>query len=141
MLDEYERLDLKVMNELRADINDLLLEGVDNTSCFQKLFRICQSLSIKKKFKRVQPERFEKLYIGFFIIQVLIFYIFIKYLQPEFTNFSSNTPRIQTLTSACWLLFTSTIAINLMLSCKPAGPICQPSLRHENDPNVKKITV
>ena len=34
VLDEYERLDLKVMNELRADINDLLLEGVDNTSCF-----------------------------------------------------------------------------------------------------------
>lgn len=43
-----------------------------------KLFRICQSLSIKKKFKRVKHERFEKLYISFFIIQILIFYIFVK---------------------------------------------------------------
>lgn len=77
-MDEYERLDLRVMNELRTDINDLLLEGVDNTSCFMKLFRICQSLSIKKKFKRVKHERFEKLYISFFIIQILIFYIFVK---------------------------------------------------------------
>lgn len=137
MLDEYERLDLRVMNELRTDINELLLEGVDNTSCFMKMFRICQSLSIKKKFKRVKPERFEKLYISFFIIQILIFYIFVKYLEPEYDNFNGNTSKISKMISFCWFLFSSTIIINLMLSCKPAGPICQPSLKYDQDPNNK----
>ena len=50
VLENYDRLDLPVMNELKDDINELLLEGVDNTSCFIKLFRMCQSLQVKKRF-------------------------------------------------------------------------------------------
>ena len=51
VMEKYERLDLRVMNELKDDINELLLEGVDNTSCFIKLCRVFSSLSVKKKFQ------------------------------------------------------------------------------------------
>ena len=50
VMENYDRLDLRVMNELKDDINELLLEGVDNTSCFIKLCRVFSSLSVKKKF-------------------------------------------------------------------------------------------
>ena len=65
---------------VRERVNELLLEGVDNTSCFIKLCRVFSSLSVKKKFQIQKAERFEKLYIAFFILQILIFYLFTHYL-------------------------------------------------------------
>lgn len=50
MLEKYERLDVPIMVELKDDINELLLEGVDNVSCFKKIYLCFQSLSVKKKF-------------------------------------------------------------------------------------------
>ena len=36
-MENYVRLDLPVMNDLKDDINDLLLEGVESSSCFTKM--------------------------------------------------------------------------------------------------------
>ena len=39
VMENYVRLDLDVMNDLKDDINELLLEGVESTSCFTKMLR------------------------------------------------------------------------------------------------------
>lgn len=45
VMENYVRLDLDVMNDLKDDINELLLEGVESASCFTKMLRCAQSFS------------------------------------------------------------------------------------------------
>lgn len=131
VMENYARLDLRVMNELKDDINELLREGVESTSCFTKLFRCFQSLSVKKKFQKAKPAKFEPLYIGFFLIQVVIFAIFMSLIKPEFEVAGQYTDQKQKLVEACVVLFGATLLVNLVVSTQAAGTIHQPKLKSE----------
>lgn len=123
VLEKFDRLDIPVMVELKDDINELLLEGVDSPSCFTQVFKCCQSLAVKKKFQKANPVRFEPLYICFFVIQVIVFTLFISYIRPVFEQTGHRTKVLDVLITACWVFFSLTMVNNLVLSLRAAGPI------------------
>ena len=47
VMENYDRLDMEIMRELKADINELLEEGVDNPSCFIQAFKCFRSFASK----------------------------------------------------------------------------------------------
>ena len=71
---------------------------------------------------------------------MLIFYLFIRYIRPEYENFNGYTSDIRAEVTFCYILFATTIVTNLILSVQQAGPIKQPPLKSDTNKELKGLS-